>query len=65
MWTDSRPVACPQYGEACKFDHPPAFAVRLNKQGLPIRPGEPVCGFYAKKGECKFGPACKFNHPDR
>ena len=44
-----------QYGAACRFDHPSEFAVVLNKKGLPIRPGEPVCGFYAKKGECRYG----------
>ncbi len=44
-----------QYGAACRFDHPIEFAVKLNKKGLPIRPGEPVCGFYAKKGECRYG----------
>ena len=53
-----------QYGEACKFDHPAEFAISLNKQGLPLRPNEPICGFYAKKGECKFGRSCKFNHPN-
>lgn len=54
-----------QYGEMCKFDHPPEFAVKLNQQGLPLRPEEPVCTFYAKKGDCKFGASCKFNHPER
>jgi serine/threonine-protein kinase/endoribonuclease IRE1 len=59
-----------QYGAACRFDHPLEFAVELNRKGLPIRPGEPVCGFYAKKGECRYGaidsagPSCKFSHPD-
>lgn len=52
-----------QYGDACKFDHPPEYGVRLNAAGLPLRPGEPMCSFYAKKGDCKFGPACKFDHP--
>ena len=33
--------------------------MKLNKKGLPIRPGEPVCGFYAKKGECRYG-ACAY-----
>ena len=44
-----------QYGAACRFDHPLEFAVELNRKGLPIRPGEPICGFYAKKGECRYG----------
>lgn len=56
---------CLQYGEMCKFDHPPEYAISLNQQGLPLRPEEPLCSFYAKKGECKFGASCKFNHPDR
>lgn len=53
-----------KYGEACKFDHPPQYAVQLNSVGLPIRPNEPVCSFFEMTGACKFGPACKFNHPE-
>ena len=57
-------VSCfAQYGEGCKFDHPAEYGVRLNRLGLPLRPGEPMCSFYTKKGDCKFGPACKFDHP--
>jgi serine/threonine-protein kinase/endoribonuclease IRE1 len=52
-----------RFGEACKFDHPPQFAVRLNPRGLPLRPGQAVCAFYQRTGECKFGPSCKFHHP--
>lgn len=48
---------------ACKLIHrfwlAMQFAVRLNETGLPIRPGEPVCSFFAKSGACKFGPSCK------
>lgn len=40
------------------------YAVRLNETGLPMRPGEPVCSFFAKSGACKFGPSCKvLTHP--
>lgn len=54
-----------QFGEACKFDHPPEYAVRLNRRGLPLRPGQPTCAFYERTGDCKFGPRCKFHHPNR
>jgi serine/threonine-protein kinase/endoribonuclease IRE1 len=52
-----------RYGEACKFDHPPEYAVKLNSRGLPMRPEEPTCVYWQRNGECKFGPACKFDHP--
>jgi serine/threonine-protein kinase/endoribonuclease IRE1 len=54
-----------RFGEGCKFDHPPCFAVPLNARGLPLRPGQTVCAFYQRTGDCKFGPSCKFDHPDR
>ena len=54
-----------KFGEMCKFDHPPKFAVKLNHAGLPLRPGEPTCSFYERFGDCKFGPSCKFHHPGR
>lgn len=53
-----------KFGEGCKFDHPPQFAVCLNSLGLPLRAQEPTCPFYAKTGNCKFGPSCKFDHPE-
>ena len=52
-----------KFGEGCKFDHPPKFAVCLNERGLPLRPGQPICSFYSRTGACKFGPSCKFDHP--
>ena len=52
-----------RYGESCRFDHPPGYAVRLSGEGLPLRPGEVMCRYYERNGECKFGPACRFNHP--
>lgn len=52
-----------RYGEACRFDHPPEYAVKLNSKGLPIRPGATLCSFYERTGDCKFGAACKFHHP--
>lgn len=30
---------------------------------FPERPDEPVCQFYMKTGDCKFGAACRFHHP--
>lgn len=44
-----------RFGETCRFDHPSKFAVKLNKDGLPIRPGEPPCSFYERFGECRCG----------
>lgn len=51
------------YGETCRFDHPPEYAVKLNAKGLPLRPDEEICVYWKRNGECKFGPSCKFNHP--
>ncbi len=53
-----------RYREACKFDHPPRFAVALNRAGLPMRPGEAPCSFYERTGACKFAASCKFDHKD-
>jgi hypothetical protein len=39
------------YGDRCKFEHPkdrPPPA--LNSRGYPVRPGEPDCAHYIKKG---------------
>jgi hypothetical protein len=30
---------------------------------LPQRPGETVCAYYMKTGECKYGIKCRFDHP--
>jgi len=30
---------------------------------LAHRPGEPVCPFYQRTGQCRYGVACKFHHP--
>ena len=54
-----------RFGEGCRFDHPPHFAVQLNSARLPLRPKEPDCSHHEKTGQCKYGPACKFNHPER
>lgn len=53
-----------KFGQACKFDHPPEYAVKLNRDGLPMRQGEAVCEHYAKFKQCKFGQACKYHHPN-
>ena len=58
------PAGACRFGPTCRFDHPPEFAVRLNRKGLPLRPGEAICTFYERFGTCKFGPACKFHHPE-
>mmetsp|Transcript_16781 Transcript_16781/g.41313 ORF Transcript_16781/g.41313 Transcript_16781/m.41313 type:complete len:371 (-) Transcript_16781:145-1257(-) len=36
---------------------------KLNEKGFPSRPGEQVCSYYMKFGDCKFGPECCFDHP--
>lgn len=35
-----------------------------NSLRFPIRPGQPNCEYYMRKGKCKYGPMCKFNHPE-
>lgn len=36
----------------------------LNCRGLPLRPGVPACGFYMRKGTCRYGQTCKWDHPE-
>jgi len=36
----------------------------LNSKKLPLRPGVPPCGFFMRKGECKYGRQCKWDHPE-
>jgi len=33
-------------------------------KNLPIRYGVETCTFFAKTGDCKFGPTCKWDHGD-
>ncbi|KAL8201089.1 hypothetical protein R6Q57_012428 [Mikania cordata] len=33
------------------------------EHSFPERPSEPVCQYYLKTGECKFGPSCRYHHP--
>ncbi|CAN4101989.1 unnamed protein product [Withania somnifera] len=35
----------------------------LKENPFPERPGQPVCQYYMKTGDCKFGSSCKFHHP--
>ncbi|KAG0454857.1 hypothetical protein HPP92_024149 [Vanilla planifolia] len=62
-----------KYGPRCKFNHPTeklnalvavtqSDEITVNSD-LPERPLEPICAFYAKTGNCKFGGNCKFHHP--
>lgn len=37
----------------------------LNSRKLPLRPGFPPCGFYARKGSCKSGKDCVWDHPEQ
>ena len=53
-----------KFQQACKFDHPVEFAVKVNSLGLPLRAHGLACPYYAKNGTCKFGPSCKFHHPE-
>jgi serine/threonine-protein kinase/endoribonuclease IRE1 len=50
------------FGAACRFDHPPARAVRLTAAGLPLRPGQPACAHHARTRECGYGPSCRWDH---
>ncbi|KAK2079502.1 hypothetical protein QBZ16_001896 [Prototheca wickerhamii] len=54
------------YGSRCKFSHPmdKLPELRFNSLHLPLRPGEPVCSFYARHWRCSFGATCKFHHPE-
>mmetsp|Transcript_70467 Transcript_70467/g.229111 ORF Transcript_70467/g.229111 Transcript_70467/m.229111 type:complete len:389 (-) Transcript_70467:248-1414(-) len=36
----------------------------LNSKKLPLRPGVPPCGYFMRRGECKYGKACKWDHPE-
>eukprot|EP00210_Caulerpa_lentillifera_P001149 g1106.t1 len=35
---------------------------RFTEEGLPIRPGQKLCGVYSKTGNCPYGSRCKFDH---
>lgn len=41
----------------------PAGPVQLTNEGLPIRPGQPVCQHYLKHGWCLFKQDCWYSHP--
>lgn len=41
-----------------------APAESFNSKGYPLRPGQPICAFFAKTGECKFSNTCKFDHTE-
>lgn len=56
------PCLARRFGGACRFHHPPQYGVVLNRQGLPLRPGQPACQFFVRTGACKFGAACKWDH---
>ena len=45
---------------------PPAAATPppMHSTGYPMRPDDPDCAHYLKKGWCAFGTTCKFNHPE-
>lgn len=30
---------------------------------FPERPGQPVCAYFLKTGDCKFKSGCRFHHP--
>ncbi|KAM3326309.1 zinc finger CCCH domain-containing protein 32 [Capsicum chacoense] len=33
------------------------------EKSFPERPGQTICQYYVKTGDCKFGSSCKFHHP--
>ncbi|GLT95510.1 hypothetical protein SLE2022_131890 [Rubroshorea leprosula] len=42
---------------------PVGFYALQRENIFPERPGQPVCQFYMKTGDCKFGVVCRFHHP--
>ncbi|MCD7466917.1 hypothetical protein HAX54_004009 [Datura stramonium] len=45
---------------------PPAASPSSKTQkekSFPERPGQPICQYYVKTGDCKFGSSCKYHHP--
>ncbi|XP_049407744.1 zinc finger CCCH domain-containing protein 32-like isoform X1 [Solanum stenotomum] len=45
---------------------PPAASPSSKTQkekSFPERPGQSICQYYVKTGDCKFGSSCKFHHP--
>merc|ERR1711924_473887 len=62
--------------ENCYFNHPDdcqaaakyargETAFELNSDGLPLRPGSPICHSYRDTGRCRFGAfKCSFHHPE-
>merc|ERR1719376_1089146 len=68
-----------KFSDNCKFDHPERFcglagkadaktpflpALQLNSSGLPLRPGQPLCPFYARTKTCSFSSTCKYDHSE-
>jgi len=50
--------------EAAAAERHALRAQGLNSKKLPLRPGVPPCGYFMRKGECKYGKACKWDHPE-
>merc|ERR1712046_196603 len=36
--------------------------LRRPGENLPIRPGQELCPFFTKFGDCQLGPQCRFDH---
>eukprot|EP00210_Caulerpa_lentillifera_P009019 g8608.t1 len=58
-----------KFGNQCKYSHDLThYSIdgghfdRFTEEGLPIRPGEKLCGVYSKTGNCPYGARCKFDH---
>lgn len=50
--------------EAAAAERQALRAQGLNSKKLPLRPGVPPCGYFMRRGECKYGKACKWDHPE-
>lgn len=37
--------------------------VSMKVEEFPQRPGQPVCAYFLKTGDCKFKSGCRFHHP--
>ncbi|KAH7388351.1 hypothetical protein KP509_16G071600 [Ceratopteris richardii] len=42
---------------------PQALQAGFTAGDFPERPGEQVCQYYIKTGDCKFGMSCRYHHP--
>lgn len=37
--------------------------ISVQDDEFPERPGQPVCSYFLRTGDCKYKSACRFHHP--